>query len=170
MSFGWGMSDIYLCGRLAKTIYDHFKEGPGLSAEFAADLRLFACLLERTAWFMGHTHDFLTPYTRGAVQDLFSDCWKFMWTHLLEQRPPVTANSKATGPAEARASDSYLSAASMKDQHASPRIRWSSLEEHIKQAHTRLKQAKDVSKLVKAGEKLRSLSQKLLAFTISWLP
>ena len=48
MSFGFSVSDIYGCARLAYVLYNEFKQAPGACQDFARELLLFHQALAKT--------------------------------------------------------------------------------------------------------------------------
>lgn len=70
MSFGFSVSDIYGCARLAYKLYDEFKQAPGTCQEFARDLLLFHRVLLKTK----STIECETSYLSQSDQTVLGAC------------------------------------------------------------------------------------------------
>ena len=86
MSFGFSVSDIYLCARLAYKLYEEFKQAPGACQEFARDLLLFHQVLVKTISAIDSETSHLSGSDRDALRLCLDSCKELLWVRILGSR------------------------------------------------------------------------------------
>lgn len=163
MSFGFSITDIFMCGKLAYDLYWVFMDGPSQCAEFAKDLEHFSVIINRAVWILRYEESSLTLQEKRMIQDVVSDCWAFLWTHILkhQQRGMSTLGNRYDFPG-------YRSILPQQDTPISTTRILSSrqMEELFHHAAFRFRKAGYASRLKEYREQLQRLTNKLLAMQV----
>ena len=153
MSFGCSISDILLCGRIGYKIHEHIKEGPTHCADFARDLRFLAVLIVRVGYKAEQRAKSMAEDDYKVLESVITECWQFLWTHLLDEHPPRWEKRHAhlTEQPFDIPLPGYLS---------------SYLQRSLGKLTVRLRQAKYSMRMVKDRERMTILTHKLLALSL----
>lgn len=83
MSFGFSVSDIYGCARLAYLLYDEFKQAPGACQEFAHELLLFHQVLWKTKSYFDCEIRHLNHSDQAALSLCFESCKELLYVQIM---------------------------------------------------------------------------------------
>lgn len=83
MSFGFGVSDIYVCAQLAYRLYDEFKQAPGDCQKFARELLLFHQVLLKTKLGIEHEIGHLSLSDQAALGACLDSCKELLYVQTL---------------------------------------------------------------------------------------
>lgn len=83
MSFGFSVSDIYGCARLAYLLYDEFKQAPGACQEFAHELLLFHQVLCKTESYIDFESRHLDHSDQAALSLCFDSCKELLYVQIM---------------------------------------------------------------------------------------
>ena len=82
MSFGFSVSDIYGCARLAYVLYDEFKQAPGACQGFAQELLLFHRVLLKTESTTKCETSHLGNSDQAALEACLASCKELLYVHI----------------------------------------------------------------------------------------
>lgn len=88
MSFGFSVSDIILCARLAYKLYDEFKQAPGACREFARDLLLFHQVLLKTKSTIECEISNLNHSDQAALEACLDSCKELLYEQICATKAP----------------------------------------------------------------------------------
>ena len=108
MSFGFSVSDIYVCARLAYKLYDEFKQAPGVCQEFARDLLLFHQVLLKTNSNIECEASYLSHFDHAALRACLDSCKDLLYVQILGA-PVVPQNLKEAVSRENGLESTFLS-------------------------------------------------------------
>ena len=163
MSFGFSVTDVCMCGKIAYDLYRFFKDGPSQCADFAKDLEHFSVIVDRAVWIFQFEESSLTLREKRIIQDVVSDCWAFLWTHILVGRQwgMSMLGNRDVFPGHRDV---------LPGQHTPTSfirfIGFRRMEGFLHQAALRFRQAGQASKLKEYQEQLQRLANKLLAMEV----
>lgn len=83
MSFGFSVSDIVGCARLAYKLYDEFKQAPGACQEFARELLLFHQVLLKTKSTIECETSHLNHSDQAALGACLDSCRELLYVHIM---------------------------------------------------------------------------------------
>lgn len=83
MSFGFSVSDIYGCARLAYLLYDEFKQAPGACQDFARELLLFHQVLLKTKSTTEGETSHLRPSDKAALGTCLDSCKELLYVQIM---------------------------------------------------------------------------------------
>ena len=83
MSFGFSVSDIYGCARLAYMLYNEFKQAPGACQEFAHELLLFHQVLGKTKSVIEGESSNLNHFDQTTLSACFDSCKELLYMQIL---------------------------------------------------------------------------------------
>ena len=82
MSFGFSVSDIYGCARLAYLLYNEFKEAPGTCQDFARELLLFHQVLLKTRSTIEAEKSHLSHADETALEICLGSCRELLYVQI----------------------------------------------------------------------------------------
>lgn len=83
MSFGFSVSDIYGCARLAYMLYNEFKQAPGACQEFSRELLLFHQVLLKTHSAIAYKPSHLDISDQAALGACLDSCKELLYVQTL---------------------------------------------------------------------------------------
>lgn len=83
MSFGFSVSDIYGCARLAYVLYNEFKQAPGACRDFARELLLFHEVLLKTKSTIEAEISPLSFADEFALGDCLKSCKELLYVQII---------------------------------------------------------------------------------------
>ena len=83
MSFGFSVSDIYGCARLAYVLYNEFKQAPGACQDFARELRLFHQVLLKTNSTIQAGKSHLSHADETALESCLDSCRELLYVRIM---------------------------------------------------------------------------------------
>lgn len=83
MSFGFSVSDIYGCARLAYKLYDEFKQAPGTCQEFARDLLLFHRVLLKIKSTIECDTSYLSQSDQAVLGACLDSCKELLYVQII---------------------------------------------------------------------------------------
>ena len=83
MSFGFSVSDIIGCARLAYRLYDGFKQAPGACQDFARDLLLFYNVLMKTKSTIELEVGHLNHPDKAALSACLDSCKELLYVQIM---------------------------------------------------------------------------------------
>lgn len=92
MSFGFSVSDIILCARLAYRLYDEFKHAPGACQEFARELLLFHQVLLKTKSTIECEISNLNHSDQAAFEACLVSCKELLYEQICASKVPSSLN------------------------------------------------------------------------------
>lgn len=87
MSFGFSVSDIILCARLAYKLYDEFKQASGACQEFAQELLLFHQVLLKTKSTFECQSISLKDSDLAALGACIKSCAELLYVQIMGAHP-----------------------------------------------------------------------------------
>lgn len=86
MSFGFSVSDIYGCARLAYMLYHEFKQAPSTCKEFARELLLFHSVLLKTKSTVECGTSYLNHADSAALGACLDSCKELLYVQTMGAR------------------------------------------------------------------------------------
>ena len=83
MSFGFSVSDIYGCARLAYVLYNEFKQAPGVCQNFAKELLLFHQVLLNTQPSIEAEKSHLSHADETALDICLDSCRELLYVRIM---------------------------------------------------------------------------------------
>ncbi len=83
MSFGFSVSDIYGCARLAYMLYNEFKQAPGVCQEFARELLLFHRVLSKIKSTIESEPSHLSQSDQAALGACLDSCKELLYVQIM---------------------------------------------------------------------------------------
>ena len=83
MSFGFSVSDIYGCARLAYLLYEEFKQAPGACQDFAKELLLFHQILLKTKSNIEAETSHLGQDDKIALEPCLENCKELLYVRIM---------------------------------------------------------------------------------------